>query len=79
MTGSRLRYLKQLLTRFGAQLSEGALYNNQLAVNYMELGDSMKRSGYDSGTRVDHRMQVFEEVASSTRSEQVLYLRSLRI
>ncbi len=68
-----LRYFKSGLTRAGAHVSEGALHQLQMVVNYMKLGRWVATHDF-APRRVRDRDAVFDAVAEQVRDRKVLYL-----
>ena len=74
MTFSLLSFTKYALTRVGALLPARVLVQLHAAMNYMRLGRELREHGYDFPQRLATREDVWQEVLSRVRGEQVLYL-----
>lgn len=74
MKATLLRSFKEALTHVGARMSDPALHQLQMVVNYMKLGRWMERQGFRATQRVRDRDAVFSAVAERVRDRQVLYL-----
>jgi hypothetical protein len=65
---------KYFLTRVGAFLSPGIIYNLAGCLNYLEVGRWMRASGMKIVQRVKEREQLFDLVGAEVSERDVLYL-----
>lgn len=69
-----LRAFKYALTQIGGRLSDRALHQLQMLVNYMKLGRWMRANGFRFERRYSRREQVYAAVSRQVTKQKVLYL-----
>ena len=70
----RAPLFKYMLTRVGALLSSGTIYDLNASINYLEVGRWMHAGGYEVTHRVDCREQLFDLVGNQVAEREVLYM-----
>jgi hypothetical protein len=66
--------IKDVISRLGALLPEAALHYANAVLNYLEVGNWMRRHGHRVPSRLQTRTELFDLIARRVADRPVLYL-----